>query len=132
MTTTVSDAMHQGVVSCPADTPLKTVAAIMAERRIHCVVVFDRARELELSGGPWGVISDLDLVASIDDLGSRTAATAAATPVVMVAPQEPLRRGAQLMTEYGTAHLVVVDPSTSEPLGVLSTLDVARTLANGK
>ena len=42
----------------------------------------------------------------------------------------PLRRGAQLMTEYGTAHLVVVDPTTSPPLGVLSTLDVARTLAS--
>ena len=131
MTITVADAMHQGVVSCPADTPLQTVAAIMAERRIHCVVVSDGASELELNGGPWGVISDLDLVASIDDLGSRTAASAAATPVVMVAPQEPLRRGAQLMTEYGTAHLVVVDPATSRPLGVLSTLDVARTLANG-
>jgi CBS domain-containing protein len=128
--TTVADAMHQGVVSCPADTPLQTVAGIMAEHRIHCVVVFDRAQELEVSGEPWGVISDLDLVASIDDLDSRTAASAAATPVVIVAPQEPLRRGAQLMAEYGTAHLVVVDPSSTQPLGVLSTLDVARTLAN--
>lgn len=129
MTATVADAMHHGVVSCTADTPLRTVAAIMAEQRIHCVVVSDRASEPEPGGSPWGVISDLDLVASLRELGSRTAASAAATPVVIVTPQEPLLRGAQLMTEYGTAHLVVVDPSTSQPLGVLSTLDVARTLA---
>jgi CBS domain-containing protein len=126
---TVAEAMYPGVFTCPPETPLETVAAIMAERRIHCVFVLGAAAERELPDGPWGVISDLDLVASVADLDTRTARSAAATPVVMIAPHEPLRRAAQLMSEYGTAHLVVIDPATARPVGVISTLDVARMLA---
>jgi CBS domain-containing protein len=33
------------------------------------------------------------------------------------------------MAEHETSHLVVVDPSTDRPVGVLSTLDVARVVA---
>jgi len=47
----VSEAMHPGVVSCTADTSLRTVARIMAERHIHSVVVDD----LVAAQGPgWG------------------------------------------------------------------------------
>ena len=41
----------------------------------------------------------------------------------------PLRRAAQLMREYGIAHLVAVDPDAGTPLGVISTLDLARIIA---
>ena len=37
--TTVRDAMHRGVVSCPPDASLRTLAAIMAAHRIHAVAV---------------------------------------------------------------------------------------------
>jgi CBS domain-containing protein len=33
------------------------------------------------------------------------------------------------MREYGSAHLVVVDPASDRPVGILSTLDLARALA---
>jgi hypothetical protein len=33
------------------------------------------------------------------------------------------------MVEHQTTHAVVVDPVTSRPIGILSTLDVARCLA---
>jgi CBS domain-containing protein len=46
-----------------------------------------------------------------------------------VSPGETLERAAQLMTEHNTAHLIVVDPKQQRPLGVLSTLDIAGTLA---
>jgi CBS domain-containing protein len=79
-------------------------------------------------------VSDLDLVAATatQDLDRRTAGAIAASPVVMVPPTETLERAAQLMQEYGTAHLVVVDPETVQPLGVLSTLDVARLVSPRK
>ena len=35
------------------------------------------------------------------------------------------------MTEHGTAHIIVVDGRGLGPVGVLSTLDVARTLVEG-
>jgi CBS domain-containing protein len=48
----------------------------------------------------------------------------------MVSPRESLLRAAQLMTEHATAHLIVVDPESGRPVGVLSTLDVARSLGH--
>ncbi|MEW6583471.1 MAG: CBS domain-containing protein [Actinomycetota bacterium] len=123
--TRVGDAMNGDVVSCPPDMPLRAVAALMARNRIHSVVVFDDAPERA-----WGIVSDLDVVtATSGDLDAREAREVAGTPVVTVTPQEGLARAAQLMSEYQTTHLIVVDPATGRPTGVLSSLDVARVLA---
>jgi CBS domain-containing protein len=48
----------------------------------------------------------------------------------MVGIREPLGRAVQLMTEHGVSHLVVIDRGSSRPLGVLSTLDIARVVAD--
>jgi CBS domain-containing protein len=48
--------------------------------------------------------------------------------VLTIAPDESVERAAQLMTEHAAAHLVVVE--RSQPVGVLSTLDVAAALAD--
>lgn len=126
-TTTVGDVMHEGVVTCDVDEPLTSVARTMLQRRIHCVVVW---HEPATASDPqlWGVVSDLDLVkvAAIEDTGARTAGDSAATPALMVTPEETVRRAAQLMAEHDVAHLVVVDSETSNPVGVISTLDVAK------
>ena len=65
------------------------------------------------------------------DLEEQIAGGSAASPVVMVSPDETRERAAQLMTEHATAHLVVVDKQTIRPVGVLPTLDIARTLTQG-
>lgn len=121
--TTVSEWMTPGVIDCGSDTSLSEVAEIMATRRVHCVVVtgFGR-REAPL----WGIVSDLDLVAAacVRALDDQTAGGSAATPALVVRPDETLERAAQLMTEHAVTHLVVVD--AGRPVGVLSTLDVAR------
>jgi CBS domain-containing protein len=127
----VAEAMHAGVLTCPLDTPLPDVARMMALYRIHAVVVFGEDGD-DLDGpGLWGVVSDLDLVqaAVTGDAEDRTARGTAVTPVLTIAPEDTLRRAAQLMTEHEVAHLVVVDRETARPVGVLSTLDVARALA---
>jgi CBS domain-containing protein len=49
--------------------------------------------------------------------------------VVTVAPGDSLTRAAQLMAENAVTHLVVVDPDSGRPQGILSTIDVARVLA---
>ena len=123
----VGQAMHDGVVVCPRDTPLATVAELMAAHRVHCVVVADHPDD---AGSLWGVVSDLDLVAAaaVRDLVEQKAGGTAASPALMVEPAK-LLRAAQLMTEHATAHLVVVDPITHRPVGVLSTLDVAAALS---
>lgn len=126
---TVAEAMHPGVISCPHGTPLRAVARMMAAYRVHCVVVFD---DSDGGGGSlWGIVSDLDLVAGLVEgaFDERTAGEIAATPIVTVSAGESLRRAGQLMTEHGSAHLVVVDPSSGMPAGVVSTLDLARFIA---
>lgn len=126
---TVADAMHHGVVTCDVDTPLSKVAQMMVGHGIHCVVVSSRT-ERELP--PLGVVSDLDLAAAFrhDGVADTAAGEVAATPAVMVGMREPLGRAVQLMTEHGVSHLVVIDRGSSRPVGVLSTLDVARAVAD--
>jgi CBS domain-containing protein len=126
---TVADAMHHGVVTCDVDTPLSKVAQMMVGHGIHCVVVSSRT-EQELP--PWGVVSDLDLAAAFrhEGVADTTAGEVAATPAVMVGTREPLGRAVQSMTEHGVSHLVVIDRGSSRPVGVLSTLDIARVVAD--
>jgi CBS domain-containing protein len=122
--------MHRGVLTCEREAPLTEVARTMAEHSVHCIVVESGSGE----GGPlWGVVSDLDLVAAatVRNLDDQTAGGSAASPIVMVTPAETLERAAQLMTEHGTAHLLVVAGPDLRPVGVLSTLDIASTLADG-
>jgi hypothetical protein len=35
------------------------------------------------------------------------------------------------MSQYGIAHLAVTEPGSSHPIGVISTLDIARAVAAG-
>jgi CBS domain-containing protein len=124
----VAEAMHHGVLTCSRDASLADVAGLMASRRVHCIVVTE---EPDNADSLWGVVSDLDLVAaaSVRDLDEQTAEASAATAALTVSPEETLQRAAQLMTEHGTAHLVVVD-AARRPVGVLSTLDVAAALGD--
>lgn len=123
----VRDAMHLGVVTCSRRTPLAVVARLMAEQRLHCVVVAD---DLKAASSLWGVVSALDLVAAagVRGLEGQVAEGSAATPPLTVSPEETLQRAAQLMTEYAATHLIVTDPVSTRPIGVLSTLDIARAL----
>jgi CBS domain-containing protein len=124
----VGEAMHHGVLTCARDASLADVAALMASRRVHCIVVTD---QLDHADSLWGVVSDLDLVAAacVRDLDEQTAEASAATAALTISPEETLQRAAQGMTEHGTAHLIVVDRA-DRPVGVISTLDVAAILGD--
>jgi CBS domain-containing protein len=126
----VEGSMHKGVFTCEREDSLSEVAATMARELVHCVVVESGSGE---AGLPWGIVSDLDLVAaaSVRDLDDQCAGGSAGTPVVTVSPKETLERAAQLMTEHNAAHLIVVDPNKQRPIGVLSTLDIAASLIEG-
>ncbi len=52
--------------------------------------------------------------------------------MLTVEPRMPLREAAQLMLRHGLAHVVVVDPQTQRPVGILSTLDLAGVLGWGE
>ena len=128
-TLTVADAMHRGVLTCEREAPLAEVARTMVRESVHCVVVESGSGD---TGPLWGVVSDLELVAAatVRELEEQTAGGSATTPALMVSVNETLERAAGLITEHAVRHLVVVEPSTLRPVGVLSTLDIARVLAS--
>ena len=127
----VVDAMHPGLISCSLDTPLRTVARMMATYRVHAILVTAHGEE-ELPGGRlWGVVSDGDLLRAAEggDLDEQPARTIAAAPILTVATTDELAGAARLMVEHEASHLIVIEPQSARPIGVLSTLDVARALA---
>jgi CBS domain-containing protein len=120
----VRDCMHHGLLSCACDTPLGEVAALMAKHRVHAVAVNapDGRR-------PVGFVSDLDIAAAAAGGEQPAALQAAASRSVTVSADESLHRAAQLMSEHGVSHLIVLDAASGYPAGVLSTLDIASAYA---
>jgi CBS domain-containing protein len=129
--TRVSEAMHEGVFTCFADTPLPSVASLMSEERIHAVVVSGVAADSLAERHTWGIVSDLDLLrAALAGSGHLTAAKVAAMEFLTVDANETVERAAQLMTEHEVTHLVALDPQTGHAVGVLSTHDIARVIGS--
>lgn len=127
----VADVMRIGTLTCPANASLREVARTMASHHIHSVVV----QRLDEAGGPrsWQLLSDLDLVRAPQngDPDDLTAGEVARSEPLTVTGEDSLERATQLMTEHATAHLIVVDPHNGLPIGMVSSLDVAGTLAWG-
>jgi CBS domain-containing protein len=129
-TSTVGDAMSNGVISCPPETPLRVVARMMATFSVHAIFVFEHADEEDEAPQLWAVVSDLDLVAATPlDLDGLTAGSTAVTPLVSIAAERPIAEAGALMASYGIAHLAVTDRRSRRPIGVISTLDIARAVA---
>jgi CBS domain-containing protein len=120
----VADCMHPGIFSCSGDAPLGEVAGIMAKHRVHAVAVMggDDARVA-------AVASDLDVVGAAASGKEPTAMQVAATEPLSISENAPVSDAAQLMSEHGVAHLVVVDAAAGRPVGILSTLDLAALYA---
>jgi len=129
---TVSDAMHPGILACEPDASLPEVARMMATHHVHCVAVVGVSHE-EPACGVWSVISDLDLLrAGIRDGEASSAREIAQQPLVTVEPSVPLREAGEVMLTHGVSHLVVVQPGTQSPIGILSTADIAGVLGWGE
>jgi CBS domain-containing protein len=121
----VADVMHTGLVVCDPSAPLTEIARILAEERIHCVMVHGIERTRAGERLTWGIVSDRDLVRALDttDAGV-TAGALAVTALLTVEPDETLDRAIRLMTSYDVTHVVVVEHGY--PVGIVSALDVAR------
>ena len=125
----VSDAMRPGVFWCPPETHLAGLAQTMVSHLIHCVII-GRFEGEDESDRPWGIVSDLDVVATAArDAPEEMAWSVARRAPVTITADDSLRHAAETMAEHQLAHLVVVQPESGQPLGVLSTLDIAGVLA---
>ena len=104
---------------------------MMTTYRVHAILVTDAATRKLAGGGHWGIVSDVDLLraAETGSIDEDRARGLAAQPVVTVPSSEALSHAAQLMVERDVSHLIVIESRSARPMGVLSTLDVARALA---
>jgi CBS domain-containing protein len=128
---TVAEAMTAGVINCAPETPLRIVAKLMAAYRVHSVFVYDYADGTDDGFELWGLVTDLDLVAAArHGLDEQTAGASAVAPLISVLCTDTLEHAAELMALNGVSHLAVLDPDTPRPVGVVSTLDIARTIAS--
>jgi CBS domain-containing protein len=128
---TVADAMHAGVVHLAPQAPVGDVARAMAGHRIHAIVVEGVARRDP--GGErlvWGVVSDRDLLAAALAGAGGTAEDLAVTELATVESTDALEVATRFMLEHGLSHVLVVEPGSERPVGVVSTLDVARVIAD--
>ena len=122
----VHQVMHTGILTTDPSTPLRVVARLMADQRVHAVAVSDpdNARR------PWGIVSTLDVAAAAAASADGTAGEAAATEVVTVSASDPLDQAARVMVEHNVSHLIVIDPGSGHPAGILSSLDIAAAYAS--
>ena len=126
----VRDGMHSGLISCLPETSLRTVARMMATNRVHAVVV--RAHgEAPQRDTQWGIVESSDILraAANADLRSISARTVMTSPVPIVSPDDDLSLAATRMVVHDLSHVLVVEPSSERPIGILSALDVARASA---
>ena len=130
---TVADAMHPGIISCDRETPVTDMARIMASRHVHCIVVRDVSAWQPNMPFTWGIVSDRSLVeAGLRTGAEPTAADIADPPTANVELTMALRDAARLMVDEDTSHVIVVEPGSGRPVGILSTLDIAGVLAWGE
>jgi CBS domain-containing protein len=115
--------MHAGIITCRPDATLRAVAAILAANQIHAVVV---AAEHEKPAR--AVVTDRDVVYSHSrgELDRVTAGEAANVPTVTVRPDADLRHASQLMAHFGTSHVLVSESGGGQPVGIVSSLDIAK------
>jgi CBS domain-containing protein len=129
-TVQVGDVMAHPLITCAHDVPLHEVAELMAEHRVHSIVVLTAAEEGAPFHRRWALLSDLDLVAAAPwESEVTTAGSVAGSPSVVVGPRDSLAAAALSMAEHQTTHILVVEPGADEPVGILSALDLARALS---
>lgn len=122
----VSDVMHTGILTTDPSTPLRVVAQLMADQRVHAVAVADP----EHVRRPLGFVTVAEIAAAAADDLDETAGQAAAAEIVTVSSSASVDTAAQLMVEHSIDHLIVVDAATGHLGGILSGLDVAAAYAN--
>lgn len=128
----VRDVMRHGVITCPPETPLTTVARMLAHNHVHAVVVTRPDAESDSAEATWGVVTDRDVLKGRRIPDDHTAGGYAGTDVVIVAPDDPLDWVAERMLEHNTTHAVVVARETERPVGMISTLDIAGIVGWGR
>lgn len=129
----VLDVMSAPIRICPPDMPLEDAAELMADERIHCLAVVDVPEDPAEEERLIGLLSALDLVAALDAAAPPASVAELAGPALeSVAADAPLSEAVHQMRQARLDHVIVVARGSGRPVGLLSTLDILRALAELK
>jgi len=121
----VADVMTKSVMAVELNTNAKECSKAMAKRGVSCAVVTQ-------SGSAVGIITERDLVSKVlaESIDARSVLVRdiMSTPLITIGPDATLTNAAELMAQYRIRRLVVVD-TTGSLVGIVTTGDIARTLA---
>lgn len=123
----VRDVMTHRPVTVRDNTPLTVADRLMRERRVSGLPVVDQ------KGALVGVLSRTDVMAAASGpqgaawQGLSVAASMTA-PGLTVGADVPLTEAAATMEEHRVHRLVVIEPDSGHPIGILSTTDLARSI----
>ena len=125
----VGEVMHHGVIACDQAMSLPAIARTMTEHRTHCVAVIGIADTVGGESLGWRFVTGPDLMAAaIDAAETPTAAQLAGERMPTVESTAVLRDAVRVLLDERVGHLLVVEPDTELPVGVLSTQDIVRVL----
>jgi len=127
---TVGELMSIEPITIGADRPVTEAEQLMTNRGVSGLPVVDRLGRL------LGVISQTDLVRAhasgraIESWPGLAARHLMTSPALTIRLDETLLSAARLMEQHHVHRLVVVAPDGRHPVGVLSTTDLVRALAD--
>ena len=130
MTKLVRDLMHRGLITCRRDASLGQVAVLLAQNRVHSLVVADR------DSRPIGILSDFDLMAgewlsadteSLAVMRRLTAGDLMSQPIISVEANVRLSEAAKLLVEKEINRLMVIE--NGKPVGIISSSDFVAGIA---
>ena len=127
MSLLASDVMVKDVVTVLESSPLKEVARILNEKNITGAPVVNTVGELV------GVISETDIIRKSNSIGAWSPSTAGqimTRPAVTVSPSDTLQRVSELMFNRRIHRVVVAEGKRIQ--GIITTMDILRTIANQK
>lgn len=130
MTQTIENIMHRGLTTCPPETSLGKVAAMLTEHHVHALLVAEEADQ------PLGIISDFDLLAgewlsvdeeSLNTMRKLTARDLMTSPIESVDMNTSVHEAAKQMAKKGIHRMLATDHG--KPVGVISISDFVAAIA---
>ncbi len=131
MTKLVRNLMHHGLITCRQSASLGHAAVLLAQHRVHALVVADRDNR------PVGILSDFDLMAgewlsadaeSLAVMRKLTAGDLMSHPIIHVEADVPLHEAAKLLVEKEINRLMVTE--NGKPVGIISSSDFVAGIAH--
>lgn len=112
----------------PSDSS-QEAAKKMRDKKVSSLIVTDRKQK---SGKPLGIVTERDLVCRICAQGSGGKDVQVqhimSSPIATIDPQSTVEGAADLMLSNKTRHLLVIDPDTRAPVGIVAPTDLNKYL----